>query len=108
MLSTSAYTTPFGEPNLDNIQHSKMALVNICIERLPFLRKTTGTTPVARGTVAADVFAAATAHEISQYSGFWQSGINVGGWIGSFLCLYLPSPHLIRQGDRCPLLTNTS
>jgi len=67
-----------------------------------------GTTPVVRGTVTADVFTAAAAHKNSQYSGFWQRESNAGGWIGSFLCLYLLSPHLIRQRDRCPLLTNTS
>lgn len=37
-------------------------------------------------------------------SSFWQSWSLVGSWIGSSSCLYLPFTHLIRHGDRCPLL----
>jgi len=36
LFSTSAYAIPFGEPDLVNIRSSKMALVNIYIDRLPF------------------------------------------------------------------------
>jgi len=36
LISTSAYAVPLGMPHVDEIQHSKMALVNICVETVPF------------------------------------------------------------------------
>lgn len=70
---------PCGEDDVVKIPSSVTALVNICIDRLPVQRKPSGTTPVVRGTAAADVFPAAAAHWNREYSAFWQSGSSVGG-----------------------------
>lgn len=70
----------------------KVSLVHICAGKLQFQRR--------------QMHPQLQPRQNRRNSSFWQSRSLAGSWIGSFSCLYLPFPHLIRQGDRCPLLTN--